>query len=200
MSHKATESREIRAYYDYMKKLQEKYGLPSGPYILVAKDSGKRRKNPKISRTKEGLYIHHTGELMIPALSTGIVSDAAPLAFQEPNMLAYCDLLEHLLAHIMIVEASITDRDYVVASGAGIGGMKMIVGKLNDWYAGSTPAEDNWELQAWLLVKDRRSEYRGLLKRGQRALCTLGVSGSLKKTSFEKECPRVKYTRKDSPE
>ena len=100
-------------------------------------------------------------------------------------MLVYCDILEHLLAHIMIVEASISDpyHEYALIDGVGLGGIKMIAGLLNDWYAGSIPKETDWQYQSWLLVKDRKSEYKGLLKRAQRAMCTLGVKGSLKKES-----------------
>jgi hypothetical protein len=170
-----------------MKRLQEKYGLPSGPYLLPIGETGRYRKNQKISRTKEGLYVHHIGELTIPALSGGPFANAAPYDFQQPRMLAYCNILEHLLAHIMIVEASITDSDYVIFDGAGLGGIKIIVSMLNDWYADSPPKETSWQYNAWLLIKDRYSEYKGLLKRAQRAMCTLGKNGSLKKLSFKKD-------------
>lgn len=176
-------SREKIAYFDYMKQLQAKYGKPSESYFKVAKESGNYRKNPKISRTKEGLYVHHIAEYYLPILSLEMVAKIAPFSYQEPDMLAYCDLLEHLLAHIMIAEALKTDNLYEMIDKAGIGGLEMIVAKLNDWYNGNPPSESSWEYYSWLSVKDRRSEFKGLLKRGQRALCAIDCPGSLKKLS-----------------
>jgi hypothetical protein len=100
----------------------------------------------------------------------------------------------------MIVEASITDNDYIIFDGAGLGGVRMMVGLLNDWYAGAPPKETDWQYNTWLSIKDRRSEYNGLIKRAQRAMCTLGKSGSLKKLSYRKTHGFDKYTRNDSHE
>lgn len=185
MSKKDERTREEKSYYDYMKKLQEKYGLPSGSYFLTSKESGNMRKNTKITRTKEGLYIHHVAELILPNLSVPAIAKDTPNHLQEPEMLVYCDMLEHLLTHIMIVEVIIADP-YSFLDVVGYGGIKILISKMNDWYAGYPPKETSWEYPCWLKIKDRQSEYKGLLKRAQRAFSTLGIKGRLKTLSARK--------------
>lgn len=170
-------------YLVLMAALGEKYGRPSGSYFLVAKRSGKYRKNNKISRTKEGLYIHHVGEYTVPLLSNVTVAEKLPFGYQEPDMLVYCDAIEHLLAHVLIVEALGDDDDDNMMPGAGVGGVSMLVAKLNDWFDGHSPIETNWERFAWEKVKGRKAEYKKLLARAQRAYDRIGIDRDLSKVS-----------------
>lgn len=171
------------AYIDLMVELSEKYGRPSGSYFLVAKRSGKYRKNHKISRTKEGLYIHHIGEYTFPLLSSSMVAEKLPFEYQEPDMLVYCDAIEHLLAHVLIVEVLGDGDNGNMVPGAGVGGVNMIAAKLNDWFGGCPPIETNWERFAWEKVKGRKAKYDKLLARAQRAYDKLGIDRDLSEVS-----------------
>ena len=170
-------------YLVLMAALGEKYGRPSGSYFLVAKRSGKYRKNNKISRTKEGLYIHHVGEYTVPLLSNVTVAEKLPFGYQEPDMLVYCDAIEHLLAHVLIVEALGDDGGANMMPGAGVGGVSMLVAKLNDWFGEHPPIETNWERFAWEKIKRRETEYKKLLARAQRAYDKLDIDRDLSKVS-----------------
>ena len=174
---------EADRYIDLMVALGEKYGRPSGSYFLVAERSGKYRKNTKISRTKEGLYIHHIGEITYPLLSSVNIATKLPFGYQDPDMLVYCDAIEHLLAHILIAEALETDKSGKMMPGVGIGGINMMAGKLNDWYGGHPPAENNWERFAWEKVKKREANYRKLLARAQSVYSRLGIDVDLSAAS-----------------
>lgn len=171
------------AYIDLMVELSEEYGRPSGSYFLVAKRSGKYRKNHKISRTKEGLYIHHIGEYTFPLLSSTMVAEKLPFEYQDPDMLVYCDAIEHLLAHVLIVETLGDGDNGNMMPGAGVGGVNMIAAKLNDWFGGRPPIETNWERFAWEKVKDRKAKYDKLLARAQRAYDKLGIDRDLSEVS-----------------
>lgn len=168
-------TKQERTYNDYMDELRAKYAEPSGPYYLIAKTSGKWRKNPKISRTKEGLYVHHTAEIYYPLLSSQIVATRLPIELQEPQNLVYCTIFEHLLAHILIVEAYPFIKDKTEDMLVGAGGIYMIVGKLNDWYNGYPPLETSWEYPTWVQIKDRKDEYDALIKRAQKCLAKANV-------------------------
>lgn len=89
------------AYDDQIKYLQNKYGLSKENYFV--KDTCKSR-NKKISRTNEGLIIHHVKENEQGAfmLSDPICAKKFPFEYQMPNNLVYCNYLEHLLLHLKI--------------------------------------------------------------------------------------------------
>ena len=59
-------------------------------------------KNRSIS--KKGFEVHHILEDRVPNLSNPLYAIQFPSSFQEPKNLLYCDMLEHYLLHILIVE------------------------------------------------------------------------------------------------
>ena len=108
-------------YVDYVTYLQRKYGLCDGSYFVFSKTgewvyistTTSRKflmKNEKIRRLKDGLIIHHVGEDALYNLSDKYKADQYPKIYQEPPLLCYCDLLEHLLLHIMIYEFTAHQR------------------------------------------------------------------------------------------
>lgn len=108
-------------YVDYVAYLQRKYGMTQGPYfvfsrtgewVYISTTSSKKflMKNEKIRRLNEGLLIHHVGEDALYNLSDKYKADQYPKIYQEPPLLCYCDLLEHLLLHIMIYEFTAHQR------------------------------------------------------------------------------------------
>ena len=88
-------------YFKLCLELQNKYGIPSKPYMTISK-SGNWRKTSGISRTKEGLYIHHIDEWDLPRLSKVEIAQNYSIECQEPQNLCYCNLLEHLVLHFII--------------------------------------------------------------------------------------------------
>lgn len=56
------------------------------------------------SISKKGFEVHHILENKVPNLSNPLYSIQFPSVYQEPSHLLYCDLFEHYLLHILIVE------------------------------------------------------------------------------------------------
>ncbi len=113
-------------YDEYCEYLKTKYGVVNGNYY-----SPKFTKNNRITRTSDGLIIHHTKEDSCVMLSTKEIAMLNPIEWQHSENLVYCDYLEHLLLHILITEESPID------SGLGIGGVyNFIAPELNDVYSG----------------------------------------------------------------
>lgn len=84
------------SYSDYCLYLKNKYGEVPEKYGSL-----------KNSRSDEGLFIHHIGENEYANLSDDSVirklkEDLPGNNYQNPEMLCYCDYLEHLLLHILI--------------------------------------------------------------------------------------------------
>lgn len=84
-------------YWQYCDYLKGKYGC--------LKESYGSKSN---SRSSDGLFIHHIGENEVANLSNDAVrkglENEKGKKYQSPEMLCYCDWLEHLLLHIMIGE------------------------------------------------------------------------------------------------
>ena len=81
------------SYDKYCDYLRGKYGCPKHDYPNTAD-----------ARPSEGLFIHHIGENEIANLSNESIRAENDHKYQTPEMLCYCDWLEHLLLHIMIGE------------------------------------------------------------------------------------------------
>ena len=85
------------SYNEFCEFLINKNGPVIGPYF---KDS----LNKNISITKKGYEVHHIFENRALNLSNQLYAIQFPFIYQEPSNLLYCDLLEHYLLHIFIVE------------------------------------------------------------------------------------------------
>ena len=145
-------------YRDYCAYLQGKYGLARGPYMTPAWN-----KNPKCSRTKEGLVCHHVYEDHAIMLSTAENAKNNPYTWQLPENLVYCDYLEHLLLHILICENPADDKNPFEAVGIG-GVLNFIVPELNDYYSGFR-SKQAWRQTCYDRVQDDRDTYFVLLER-----------------------------------
>lgn len=84
-------------YWQYCDYLKGKYGCLKECYGSKSN-----------SRSSDGLFIHHIGENEVANLSNDAVRKGLEKEkdqkYQSPEMLCYCDWLEHLLLHIMIGE------------------------------------------------------------------------------------------------
>ena len=157
MDYKEYESIKNLEYRDYCAYLQNKYGLASGAYMTPA---GNTRR--QISRTQEGLMIHHIYEDQAIRLSDKEFALLAPYEWQLPQNLAYCDFLEHLLLHIMICESV---EEFELENPLGVGGIiKYIVPELNDVYSGWVTKQDWKRAQHERILEDIKV-YFELLRR-----------------------------------
>ncbi|WP_202983276.1 hypothetical protein [Macrococcoides canis] len=103
------------SYKDFVLKLQLKYGRAE--YDYFKEKSYKRFLNNEIksitkdkyTRTKEGLYCHHIDEDKFENLSnfSYIKHYKYPFKYQKKERLVYCNLVEHLILHILIARETL---------------------------------------------------------------------------------------------
>ena len=138
-------------YLDLCDFLHKKYGVPNGNYFLT---ESCKSKNQKITRGKEGLFLHHIKENEHIMLCNRDWAIHQPFAYQEGKNLAYCNYLEHLILHYKIVQEYLeTGESYELV---GIGGiLNFIVPEINDYFNGYEYAKD-WQKKAFSLV-DKKS-------------------------------------------
>lgn len=148
-------------YLEYCDYLQNKYGIGLSDYLTKSWN-----KNSKVTRTKEGLFVHHKYEDHAINLSIKEYAMNNPYEWQLAKNLVYCDYLEHLFLHILICEFPSPNRnDFEVV---GIGGViNHIVPQLNDFYCGFENYEP-WRKICLNLIKDDKIVYLTLLKRFKR--------------------------------
>lgn len=145
-------------YDEYCNYLHQKYGIPQGAYFLTPTC---KSKNQKITRGNEGLFLHHIMECKTDLLCDKEKATRFPFEWQEGKNLVYCDLLEHLLLHIMIYEETFATN----CRQTGIGGViNWIVPELNDVYSGFI-SEQQWRKIAHNKIKNELDLYLELVKR-----------------------------------
>ncbi len=145
-------------YLEYCDYLQKKYGVGLCAYMTKSWN-----KNPKVTRTKEGLLAHHKFEDHAIMLSTREYAMNNPYEWQLAQNIVYCDYLEHLFLHILICEYPAEDRNIFEAVGVG-GVVNFIVPELNDLYSGWI-TNQAWRRACHNVVIDDKNVYLALLKR-----------------------------------
>ena len=145
-------------YRQYCEYLQNKYGKAVCAYMTPAFN-----KRNKVTRTNEGLYCHHIYEDHAIMLSNKNWAQKNPYEWQLPENLCYCDLLEHLLLHILICEYPSSDKNLL--EDVGIGGvLNFIVPELNDVYSGYESGLA-WQCKCHSIIKENKDVYLELIKR-----------------------------------
>lgn len=137
-------------YDEYVKYLQDKYGLPTKAYYHEA-ESDHHLVGSNISRGKEGLQCHHVREDIVASLSDKNIAASNLIEYQAPENLCYCNLLEHLFLHILIAEEQKEDES---GSYLGTGGVKWMILALNSIYSDPT--------NSWYSKKIYNPEERGM--------------------------------------
>lgn len=146
------------SYSEYCDYLQKKYGIPSKPYF-----NKNFVKNTGITKTGEGLFLHHIKEDVAIMLCNASFARNNPYEFQLPENLVYCDYLEHLLLHIMICESPNPDAN--AGELVGVGGVQnFLAPELNDIYGGFIP-KMGWKARCYDRVKWNFDVYKELIKR-----------------------------------
>ena len=144
------------SYKKLVNFLLKKYGDVPGDYMT--KNYNKRS---TITRGNEGLFIHHIDEDKAIMLSNKSFAKKYPFDFQRANRLVYCNLLEHLLLHIKIMEEPkpINKRELV-----GYGGVfNFIIPQLNDIF-NNIKYKQNWQQQVKKNVFNQKKQYFNYLK------------------------------------
>ena len=145
-------------YLKYCDYLQNKYGIGVCDYMTKAYN-----KKPKISRSKEGLFVHHKFEDHAILLSNKRFAMANPFEWQLAENMVYCDYLEHLLLHVLICENPAKDKNKLEA--VGIGGFFIIISTLNDFYSGWNTEKLVWLRTCLEKVSKDKNVYLEILKR-----------------------------------
>ncbi|ARU91768.1 hypothetical protein SCLARK_001216 [Spiroplasma clarkii] len=141
---------------DYLIK---KYDSVPGDYFL---DEECTKKNTKITRGKEGLYIHHMDEDKAILLSTPDWARKNLFSYQTADRLVYCNLLEHLVLHIKIFEFPNADKN--PGENVGVGGIyDFIFPELNDIYSG-IQYKQPWKQKVVELVLPLKDDYLKCIK------------------------------------
>ena len=132
-----TEALLKMSYDEYVESLLEKYGPVSNDYYIneaCITRSGN-------SRTFEGLVIHHIDEDKEPGLSSMWKYRnpfSIPQEYHRADRLVYCNLVEHLLLHMKIVEKELTKSipERRVDNVVNLKGFATIAWNINDLLRG----------------------------------------------------------------
>ena len=145
-------------YLQYCSYLQDKYGIPKADYMTSNWNRIKR-----ISRANEGLQVHHLDEDKAIMLSTKEIAQMFPFEWQTKEHLVYCDMLEHLLLHVLICYYPSPER--VEQMDVGIGGaVNFLIPELNDMYCGWTTKLD-WKTAQHDKVRENQDVYLAIIKK-----------------------------------
>jgi len=145
-------------YLEYCDYLQQKYGIGLCDYM-----SENWKKNGKVTRTKEGLYVHHKYEDHAIMLGNPEYAKKNPYEWQKKENLVYCNLLEHLLLHLLICEYPAEDKNKNEKVGMG-GVVNFIVPELNDVYSGFV-SKQLWQQNCHNAIINNKDTYLLLIKR-----------------------------------
>ncbi|WP_253723458.1 hypothetical protein [Spiroplasma citri] len=120
------------------------------------------KKTIGITRGNEGLYIHHIDEDKAIMLSTPAYAKKNPFDYQKADHLVYCNLLEHLVLHIKIVEYPNPAQNS--GETCGVGGIyNYIVPELNDIYSGIV-YKQSWKQKVTEIILPLKNDYFKCIK------------------------------------
>ena len=147
-------------YDDLVRYLLQKYGHSKYDYFC---NESCKSKNHKVSRTDEGLYCHHIDEDKAIMLSNDKYAPNNPYEYQKADRLVYCNVLEHLLLHIKIVEEP-KNRNANKNELQGIGGaINLIIPQINDYYNGFEFKQPHL-IKIFSLIDNNFNDYIEILK------------------------------------
>ena len=159
------ESSEVKAqlkmtYNELVDYLLEKYGPAEYDYFRTEEC---KTKNPKVSRTNEGLYCHHIDEDKAIMLCNDKFAINNPFKYQKADRLVYCNALEHLILHIKIVEEP-RNKDANKMELQGIGGaINFLCPQINDYYNGYE-FKQQWLKNIFSVIENNFDDYIDILR------------------------------------
>lgn len=147
-------------YDDLVNYLLKKYGPAQYDYFC---NESCKSKNSKVIRTSEGLYCHHIDENKAILLSKDKYAVENPFEYQKANRLVYCNVLEHLILHIKIMEESKnenTDQKKILGIG---GAVCLICPQINDYFNGYK-FNKQYLINIFSLIENNFDDYIDILK------------------------------------
>ena len=159
------ESTEIKnqlkmTYDELVNYLLKKYGPAQYDYF---RNESCKSKNSKVSRTNEGLYCHHIDENKAILLSNDKFAINNPFEYQKANRLVYCNVLEHLILHIKIVEEPKNENaNQMEIQGIG-GAVCFICPQINDYFNGYE-FKQQYLINIFSLIENNFNDYIDILK------------------------------------
>lgn len=159
------ESTEIKnqlkmTYDELVDYLLKKYGPAQYDYFC---NESCKSKNSKVSRTKEGLYCHHIDENKAILLSNDKFAVNNPFEYQKANRLVYCNVLEHLILHIKIVEEPKNENaNQMEIQGIG-GAVCFICPQINDYFNGYE-FKQQYLINIFSLIENNFNDYIDILE------------------------------------
>ena len=147
-------------YSELIEYLLKKYGAAECDYFV---NESCKSKNKKVTRTSEGLYCHHMDEDKSIMLCNDKFAINNPYEYQKANRLVYCNILEHLILHIKIVEEP-KNKDANKMEAQGIGGVvNLICPQINDYFNGYQFKQE-WQIKEFSLIENNFDDYIEILK------------------------------------
>lgn len=159
------ESTEIKnqlkmTYDELVDYLLKKYGPAQYDYFC---NESCKSKNSKVSRTNEGLYCHHIDENKAILLSNDKFAVNNPFEYQKANRLVYCNVLEHLILHIKIVEEPKNENvNQMEIQGIG-GAVCFICPQINDYFNGYE-FKQQYLINIFSLIENNFNDYIDILE------------------------------------
>lgn len=121
-------------------------------------------KKKKCSRVDEGLFVHHIDEDKFPQLGDRDMAMKVPIDYQKRERLVYCDYLEHLYLHALILKYPLKERrsDAILTLGGLFG---FLIPALNDAYSGALKGTTgrNWEAKCIDKIINDKDAYFAIL-------------------------------------
>lgn len=148
------------SYRGLVNSLLKKYGSVPCDYFT---DESCKTVGPRISRSSEGLQCHHIDEDKAIMLSTPEWAIKNPFNYQKAERLVYCNIFEHLILHLKIMEEP-RKKSANPGEVVGVGGaVNFIIPQLNDYYNGKIPIEE-YRVKLFEPVSDNFEEYISILE------------------------------------
>ena len=153
--------KQLKMTYDELVQyLLKKYGAAKYDYFLTETC---KSKNPKVSRTSEGLYCHHIDEDKAIMLCNDEFAANNPFEYQKAERLVYCNVLEHLILHIKIVEEPRNENaNKMELQGIG-GAINFLCPQINDYYNGYQFKRD-YLIKIYSIIEDNFDDYINILR------------------------------------
>lgn len=186
-------------YNQLVNELLVKYGPARYDYFSKLKGSlNIYSKSHRISRTVEGLFVHHIDENRYPGLSSdriynydfqemnGLSDYQIRLIrkdFQRAERLVYCDLIEHLLLHVKAFE---NQRPLVVGEEIASRGAYIIGKDVVRALAGRFGIEP-WQTSVAKAIEGQWDEYLSILRYAHNVAKINGFDRLIKNAEKEKE-------------
>ena len=148
-------------YHEQLLYLKGKYGIPQGNYFLT---ESCKSTNSKITKAKEGLFLHHDYEwnpddFSCHALSDSEIARDKSFDYQLGVNLTYCNLIEHLLLHIKIHKLRIE----VFQCNEIDGVEKFLIPQLNDMYK-TRKYKKEWLVATKERIADNYEDFKKLVE------------------------------------